>query len=114
MDHLVFSQQVWLALIVGGLTVAGGLVTGLITSHTAIRLREVEKLKRDLVRAYRDVASFHRLEDHYANELAQISTSRTAEAWKRELRRKLREQGFSSPSDKATAYYAEARIEELC
>lgn len=114
MDHLVFDQQVWLALIAGGLTIAGGLVTGIITSLTAIRLREFAKLKRDLVRAYHNVAAFYRLEERYAEELAQISTSRTAEAWKRELRRKLREQGYPSPTDKATAHYAEARIEELC
>ena len=114
MDHIIFTQQVWLALIAGGLTIAGGLVTGIITSLTAIRLREVAKLKRDLVRSYRDVAAFHRLEERYAEELAQISTSRTAEGWKRELRRRLREHGYPSPTNKATAHYAETRIEELC
>lgn len=113
MEKLEFSQQVWLTLIVGGLTLLASLITGAITFLTAVRLRDVEKNKRDLFRAYRDIAAFHRLEECYAAELAQVSGSRTAESWKRELRRRLREQGFGSPSDKATARHAETRIEEI-
>ncbi len=114
MENLEFSQQILLVLVAGGLALLGSLITGLITFHTAARLREAERNRRSLVRAYRDIAAFHRLEEHYAEELALASTSRTAEAWKKLLRRKLRDRGFASPTDKATAHYAEARIEELC
>jgi hypothetical protein len=114
MEHLGFSQQILLVLVTGGLALLGSLITGLITFYTAARLRDAERNKRSLIRVYRDIAAFHRLEERYAEVLAQASDSHTAEAWKREVRRKLRDQGFASPTDKATAHFAEARIEELC
>jgi len=114
MEYLEFNKQILPVLVGGGLTLLGSLITGLITFYTAARLRDSERNKRSLVRAYRDIAAFHRLEERYAEELAQASTSHTADAWKKLLRRKLRDQGFASPTNKATAHYAEAQIEELC
>lgn len=113
MEHLEFNQQIWLALIVGGLTIFASLITGMITFLTAARLRDAERNKRSLIRAYRDIAAFHRLEKYYTEELARICVSVSAESWKKQIRRNLREH-HPTPSDKATAHYAETRVEELC
>ena len=113
MEHLEFNQQIWLTLIVGGLTIFASLVTGSITFLTAARLREAERYKRDLLRAYGDIAAFHRLEQCYAQELARNSGASTPESWRREIRKKLREEGFSTPSDKSTAHRADMEAAEL-
>jgi hypothetical protein len=58
------------------------------------------------------VAAEDRLEDRYAGTLA-TSDSRTPAAWKREIRKQLRDAGFDSPSESATAFRAEHEIKEL-
>lgn len=90
----------------------GSLITGLITYWTATNQRAAAENKRKLKLAYRDIAAFHRLEERYATVLA-ATDARSASAWKRDIRRRLRDDGFNSPSDKATAHLAEQSITDL-
>lgn len=105
------SDTLAIALVAGGCTIVGGAVTGWFTYLSAAKQRETERNKRRLIQAYKDVASFHRLEERYTAELQ--TDTKSAEAWKREIRKKLRDEGFNSPSDDATAQKSDKRIAEL-
>lgn len=105
------SESLTLALVAAGSVVLGSMVTGWFTYISAVRARDAERYKRRLVQAYSDIAAFHRLEERYTKALG--SESRTAESWKREIRKKLRDEGAGSPSEEATAQRAEQRIAEL-
>lgn len=105
------SEALTLALVAGGFAVLGSLVTGWFTYISAVKQRQTERYKRKLLQAYADVAAFHRLEERYTRALE--TEGKSAEAWKREMRRRLREDGFSSPSDEATVQKAEQRIAEM-
>ncbi|MDM4770485.1 hypothetical protein [Solimonas sp. SE-A11] len=100
-----------LALVAGGFAVLGSPVTGWFTYISAARQRETERYKRKLRQTYADVAAFHRLEERYTRALE--TDGKSAECWKREMRLRLREDGFSSPSDEATVQKAEQRIAEM-
>mgnify|MGYP006196984843 CR=1 FL=1 len=97
--------------LLSGFAIIGSLVTGWFTYISAAKQKEAELYKRRLVQAYRDIASFHRLEDRYTKALE--TASKTAESWKREVRKKQRDEGFNSPSEDATAQKAEQRLSEL-
>jgi hypothetical protein len=105
------SEGLTLALVAGGFAVLGSLVTGWFTYITAVKQGQSERYKRKLLQAYGDIAAFHRLEERYTRALE--TDERSAESWKREMRRRLRDEGFSSPSDEATVQKAEQRIAEL-
>jgi hypothetical protein len=105
------SESLIVALVAAGSAVLGSAVTGWFTYISAARARDTERYKRRLVQAYSDIAAFYRLEERYTKALE--SDARTAESWKREVRRKLRDEGGNSPSEDATAQRAEQRIAEL-
>lgn len=89
----------------------GSAVTGFFTLRAATREIELEKSKRELSKALRNVAAFHRLEEAYADALA--TDERTALAWKREIRKRQRDRGYESPSDEATSLKSDRRISEI-
>lgn len=105
------SETLLVAIIAAGAAVFGGLVTGAFTYATSVRQREAERYKRRLLQVYKDIVSFYRLEELYIQALA--TEGRTAEAIKRETRRKLRESGIDSPSEEATPQQCERRTQEL-
>jgi hypothetical protein len=103
------------AIAVGGaFTLLGSVVTGWFTYRAAVRSRESERYKRQLIQAYKDIAAFHRLEERYTNALEAVeSPQRSAEAWKRDIRRQQAEEQFSTPSEDATWRKSEQRVSEL-
>lgn len=105
------SESLTLALIASGSAIVGSLVTGWFTYFAAVRQREAERYKHRLVQAYKDIASFHRLEERYTQSLQ--TESKSADAWKREVRKKQRDDGFESPSEDATAQKSLQRLTEL-
>ena len=105
------SESIIIALVAGGSAIAGSIVTGGFTYVAAVRQRQTERYKRYAIKAPKDVIAFYRLEERYTNALA--TESKTAEAWKREMRRRLREEGFDSPSEEATIQKCSRRIVEL-
>ncbi len=105
------SESLTIALVAGGFAIIGSIVTGLFTYISATKQKEADRYKQRLVQAYRDIASFHRLEERYTKALE--TTSKSAESWKREVRKNQRDEGFNSPSEDATAQKAEQRLSEL-
>lgn len=99
------------ALLAGGCAIAGSAITGWFTYAATASQKKSEQYKRELTRTYKDIAAFHRLEERYTQELA--TADKSAEAWKREVRKALRSEGFDSPSDGATVTGAMARISEI-
>lgn len=106
------DDSIVLATASGLSAVLGSLITGWITYKAAIDQREAIRNKRRLARALRDIAAFHRLEERYANAL-EATDSRSAAAWKRDIRKQQRTEGQETPSEKATAHGAERGIKEL-
>ncbi|MGB7420810.1 MAG: hypothetical protein WA917_02910 [Comamonas sp.] len=105
------SEAVTLAIVAGVSAIAGSAITGWFTYLSAVRQREAERYKRRLLRTYKDIAAFHRLEERYTNALA--TESKSAESWKREMRRLQSAENFATPSEDATARKAEQHISEL-
>ena len=105
------SETLTIALVAGGFAIIGSAVTGWFTYISAVKQREADRYKRRLVQAYKDIASFHRLEERYTKALE--TESKSAESWKREVRKNQRDEGFSSPSDEATSQKSEQRLSEL-
>jgi hypothetical protein len=105
------NETVLLAVLTGGCALLGSAITGYFTLLAAVKQREIERYKRKLVQAYKDIAAFHRLEERYTRALE--SETKTAEAWKRELRKQQRDEGFDSPSEDATAQKSDQRRAEL-
>ena len=105
------TESVLLALVSSGSAIAGSLVTGWFTYRAAVRQRETARYKRRLVQAYKDIASFHRLEERYLQALQ--SDVKSAAAWKLEVRKTQRDAGFDSPSEDATAQTCEQRMSDL-
>lgn len=92
------------------MVLASGL-TGWFTLVASNKQRKLDSFKNRLKQAYRDIAAYHRLEERYTDELAK--NHKTSTAWKREFRKNLRDDGFSSPSEDATSQIAEQRLKEL-
>lgn len=90
----------------------GSLITGWITYKAAIDQRAAIKNKRRLARALRDIAAFHRLEKRYTNALA-ANGSRSATAWKQDIRKQQRTEGQDTPSEQATVQGAERGIKDI-
>jgi hypothetical protein len=109
MEYL--DPTITVSLITGGFVIAGSWITGWLTYKSAVSQKETERYKRRLIQSYQDIAAYHRLEELYTKQLA--SDGKSAEAWKRETRKTLRDQGFISPSEDATAQKAETRLREL-
>jgi hypothetical protein len=105
------SETLLVAIIAAGAAIFGGVVTGVFTYAASARQREAERYKCRLLQAYKDIVSFYRLEELYIEALA--TESRSAEAIKRETRKKLRETGIDSPSEDATPQQCERRAQEL-
>lgn len=105
------SETMLIAIIAAGAAILGGLVTGIFAYAASVRQRETERYKRRLVQAYKDIVAFYRLEEQYTQALS--NENRSAEAIKRETRKKLRESGVESPSDEATPQQCERRAQEL-
>jgi hypothetical protein len=105
------SDMLEAAFIAGGAAVTGSFVTGWFTYMASVRQREAERYKRRLIQAYKDIIAFYRLEELYTKELT--SEERTAESWKRDMRKKLRDSGNGSPSEEATSQRCEQRLQEL-
>ena len=99
------------ALLPGGCAIAGSAITGWFTYSATASQNKSERYKRELIRAYKDIAAFHRLEERYTQALS--SDAKTAESWKREVRKSLRLDRFDTPSDGASANGALARISEI-
>jgi hypothetical protein len=104
-DGLMFS------LIAGGFALAGSIITGWFTYKSSVSAKETERNKRRLIQTYLDIAAFHRLEEKYTKTLE--TPIKSANAWKLELRKLLRDDGFQSPSEDATAQKAESRLRDL-
>jgi hypothetical protein len=109
--EVVMDSTLFAALIAGSSAVLGSLVTGLFLYFAATRQREAERLKRKLIQAYMDVASFHRLEERYIKALE--TKEKTANAYKLGVRKKMRAEGLASPSKNATALNCEREIRKL-
>ena len=107
------NDTVILAIVASTSAILGSFVTGWFTYRAAVKQREAERFKRKLLQAYIDIAALHRLEERYTAALAHASADRSAESWKREVRRTLRDDGFASPSDDATSQRAEQRAREV-
>ena len=105
------NESIIIALIAGGFAIIGSAVTGAFTYYATEHQRETERYKRYAIRALRDVIAFYRLEQQYTDALA--TESKTAEAWKREIRKHLRDDGFDSPSQDATIQKCSQRIADL-
>lgn len=106
------DNSIVLAVATGLSAVLGSLITGWITYKAAIDQRATIRNKRRLARALRDIAAFHRLEKRYTNALA-ATGSRSAAAWKQDMRKQQRTEGQDTPSEKATAQGAERSIKNL-
>ena len=105
------SETLTIALVAGGFAIIGSVVTGWFTYISAVKQREADHYKRRLVQAYKDIASFHRLEERYTKALE--TASKSAESWKREVRKNQRDENFATPSDDATSQRSEQRLSEL-
>jgi hypothetical protein len=69
------SETLTIALLAGGFAIVGSAVTGWFTYMSAVKQREADRYKRRLVQAYKDIASFHRLEERYTKALETESKS---------------------------------------
>jgi len=107
----IVSETVLVAVIAAAAAILGSLVTGIVTYAVSVRQREAERYKRRLLQAYKDIVAFYRLEEQYTRALA--TADRSAEAIKRDARKKLRESGVESPSEEATPQQCERRTQEL-
>lgn len=111
------SEQLALALIAGGFMIVGSLVTGLFTWLAGKGHRSLRWYRDKLATAYRDIRALKRLEDLYTQILAQHSAAqgirKNATAWKRDVRKRLRDNGEPSPSDEATVQKAEEGLAKL-
>jgi uncharacterized membrane protein YgaE (UPF0421/DUF939 family) len=105
------SETLLVAIIAAGAAILGGVVTGIFTFVASARQRETERYKRRLFQTYKDITAFYRLEELYSQSLA--TDTRSADAIKRETRKKLRESGSDSPSEEATPQQCERRAQEL-
>lgn len=105
------TEALTLGLVAAGSVIAGSIVTGWFTLRAAVDQRDAARNKRRLVQAYRDVAAFRRLEERYTKALA--SDSKSADAWKRDVRKQQSEEGVATPGEDATARKAEQRILDL-
>ena len=102
------SESLMLALVASGSAIVGSLVTGWFTYIAAVKQRETENCRRRWQQASKDVAAFHRLEERYTEALQ--SESKSAKAWKLEIRKQQRDAGFATPSENATAHKSEQRM----
>jgi putative intracellular protease/amidase len=105
------TEGMYLAVIAAGSAILASAVTGFFIYFTAVRQREADRYKRRLLQTYKDIIAFYRLEEQYTQALA-VET-KSAEAVKREIRKKLRELGVDSPSEDATPQQCDRRIKEL-
>jgi len=105
------SETLQIAMLTSVAALLGSVITGVITYMTAVRQREAELHKRRLQVAYKDIIAFYRLEEAYTREIA--TESRSAEAVKREFRKKLRDSGQDSPSQYATTAECERRLQDI-
>ena len=105
------SEAMLIAVVAGSFSI----VTSLITTFTTLSARRSnqrwQRRTAELIRTYRDIAAFHRLEGLYTEALA--TEERSAESWKKSVRRELRESGHDSPSERATTLESEQRIARL-
>ncbi len=107
----IMSETLQVAIIAASAAILGGVVTGIFTYAASVRQREAERYKRRLLQAYKDIVAFYRLEEAYLQALA--TEGRSADAIKRETRKKLREFGIDSPSEEATPQQCDRRAQEL-
>lgn len=105
------NSDIWVAVVACVAAILGSVVTGWFTLTASSSQKDLQRFKKQLVKAYEDIAAFHRLEEKYTARLA--DESKSADAWKREIRRELRSDGFNSPSEEATTARAEFKIQEL-
>jgi len=105
------TSETTTSLIVAGAAITGSFITGWFTYTSCTSQKKNERIKGRLKKCLQDIAAYHRLEQKYIEALA--TPQKSAEAWKREMRKSLRIDGYSSPSEEATALTAERSIEEL-
>lgn len=104
-------DQIYSVLITGFFMILASGLTGLITLRALNHQKKLDSYKFQLKQAYRDIAAFHRLEELYVTSLS--SEQKSANAWKREKRKQLRDEGFLSPSEEATSTIAEQRLKKF-
>jgi len=97
--------------VTGLFTIAGSVVTAVITYVVSGSHKKLMRYRKRLLRSQRDNLALCNLERYYTQELAK--SGRTPEAWKREIRGKMREDGIAGPSQSATAARLERSIAEL-
>lgn len=119
------SEQIQITLLMGGFTLLGAVITGIAAwlsarfQYARDRTREdLTASRRELLHSLGDVAAFHKLEQRYTLLLSNLArtegeSAKSAEAWKREVRRTVRAEGFATPSNSATDHQARSRIIEL-
>ena len=105
------TEPLLVGFIAAAAAIGGSIVTGWFTYAAAMKQLKAEKYKRKLIRSLKDVAAFHRLEARYTEALQ--SESKSADAWKREIRRKQSDDGFDTPSQDATSREAERQLAAL-
>lgn len=109
----MLTETLTVAVVTALATIAGSLVTGVITFLTVRRQDAYNRLLRHHSRALADVAAFHRLEALYVEALAEEHAESTPTAIKLRIRAQLRDQGHDTPSYAATALRSEKALRAL-
>ena len=97
--------------VTGLFTIAGSVVTAVITYVASRPHKKLMRYRKRLLRSQRDNLALCNLERYYTEELAKHG--RSPEAWKREIRKKMRDDGLAGPSQSASAARLEHSIAEL-
>jgi len=103
------SETILGVLIAGFFTLIGSIGTTFVNHYITVDKKKEERLKKNLIQAYKDISAYHRLELMYCCDLS--NENKSSEAIKRDYRRRLRIAGHDSPSQEATLLVAEKRIE---
>ena len=105
------TEPVLIALIGTTAALGGSLIGGILTYRATKQGNLIRRRTAQLIRAYEDIAAFHRLEARYIGYLA--SPERTAESWKKQVRREQADANEATPGEDATDRACKRRIAEL-
>jgi len=107
----MFSDAVTVGIIAAASAIAGSVVTGLFNYRGSVQTKKLVQLKKSLKIACEDIIAFYRIEESYSESLS--TTERSSDAIKKEIRKKLRDNGIRTPSEEATPLKCQRKIEEL-
>ena len=107
-------KEVIVALIASVTAIISSILAASISVYFSNKKNTEHHTKIKLIQAYKDINSFYHLEEIYSNSIANNEDiSITALAVKRSYRKLLRESGFDSPSDSATANNVQKELSKL-